>query len=80
MLDACQILAGAADINGNGILDTCECVCDLNLDGNIGGADLSIVLGFWGVVTTFPRADFNNNGVVNGEDLAILLSQWGPCQ
>ena len=47
---------------------------DLNLDGFVNGADLSILLGAWG--TADPIADLDNSGDVNGADLAILLGNW----
>jgi hypothetical protein len=47
---------------------------DLNLDGIVNGADLSILLGAWG--TADPIADIDDSGDVNGADLAILLGNW----
>jgi len=47
---------------------------DLNLDGIVNGADLSILLAAWG--TADPVADLNDDGVVNGADLSILLANW----
>ncbi|MGA1466486.1 MAG: dockerin type I repeat-containing protein [Phycisphaerales bacterium] len=47
---------------------------DLNLDGIVNGADLSILLGAWG--TADPIADIDDSGEVNGADLAILLGNW----
>jgi len=47
---------------------------DLNLDGVVNGADLSILLAAWG--TADPVADLNDDGIVNGTDLAILLGAW----
>jgi hypothetical protein len=48
---------------------------DLNGDGRVDGADLSILLSEWG--TPSPVADIDADGVVNGADLAMLLSAWG---
>jgi hypothetical protein len=53
------------------------CPTDLNCDGIVDAADLSVLLGSWGGAGT---ADFNADGNVNGSDLAILLGAWGPCQ
>lgn len=47
---------------------------DLNGDGVVNGADLSILLAAWG--SSDPLADLNGDGVVNGADLAMLLSDW----
>ena len=49
---------------------------DINSDGKVNGADLSILLGAWS--TGSPLADLNTDGVVNGADLAILLGCWDP--
>lgn len=49
---------------------------DLNADGVVGGADLSILLSAWGLAPTFVRADLNASGEVDARDLAILLSAW----
>ena len=49
---------------------------DLNCDGVVDGADLSILLASWGACPGC-KADINQDGVVNGADLAILLASWG---
>ncbi len=58
------------------------CIGDLDHNGIVDGADLAIVLAYWGKVTQPKRAiaDLNDDGIVNGEDLTILLGDWGPCQ
>lgn len=55
------------------------CPGDLNSDGTVNGADIYVILGFWGAANSFPVADINGDGVVNGADLATVLSNWGPC-
>jgi hypothetical protein len=52
------------------------CIADLNADGSIGPADLSVLLGSWG---TSGAADLDGNGVVAAQDLAIVLASWGDC-
>ncbi|MBX3355923.1 MAG: hypothetical protein KF724_09520 [Phycisphaeraceae bacterium] len=47
---------------------------DINLDGNVDGADLAIVLGNWGQP---GLSDLNGDGTTDGADLAILLGLWG---
>ncbi|MGA1516411.1 MAG: dockerin type I repeat-containing protein, partial [Phycisphaerales bacterium] len=47
---------------------------DLNGDGVVNGADLSILLSGWGLP---GPADLDGNGTVGGSDLAILLGSWG---
>ena len=49
---------------------------DLDGDGMIDGADLTILLGLWG--SGDPVGDIDGNGLVDGNDLAILLGQWSP--
>ena len=82
MVDYGQILDGTfADTNSNGIPDTCECFADVNQDGAVNGADISVVLGFWGLAgKPLPAADITRDGVVDGADLAVLLGSWGSCQ
>ena len=85
LLDTCEIAAGlGADINRNGQLDECEnpiiaCPGDFNLDHNVNGADMGMLLAAWGPNAP-PAIDLNADGSVGGADLAILLGAWGPCQ
>ena len=46
---------------------------DLNADGVVNGADLSILLGDWGGAGI---ADLNGDGTVDGADLSTLLAEW----
>lgn len=48
---------------------------DLTGDGDVDGADLSILLGSWGPCARCV-ADINGDGIVNGGDLAVLLAAW----
>ena len=47
---------------------------DLNGDGSVGAADLTILLNQWGGPGS---ADFNGSGAVDAADIAVLLSNWG---
>ena len=47
---------------------------DLDNNGAINGADLSILLGAWG--TSGGPADINRDGQIEGADLALLLNAW----
>lgn len=47
---------------------------DLNGDGLVDGADISILLGAWG--TADPIADLTGDGNVDGADLAVVLGNW----
>ena len=78
--DVCEIAAGAPDFNGDTVPDTCQCLADLFIDGQVNGADLGALLAFWGPVNPgLPEADLNRDGNVNGADLGYLLNAWGPC-
>ena len=68
------------DGNGDGRIDVCPpppppINPDLNGDGFVNGADLTILL------TNFnglgPTGDVNHDGVVDGQDLTHILSSWG---
>lgn len=56
---------------------TPECPADLDGDGTVDGADLTILLGDWGV--SGSSNDLTGDGVVDGADLTIVLSEWGTC-
>lgn len=53
---------------------------DLDKDGSVGGADLSILLGAWGTCTGDCPADLNADGIVGKADQAILLAAWSSTQ
>jgi hypothetical protein len=50
--------------------------CDLDRDGDVDGADLSILLTGWG--TNNPRLDISRDGSVTGADLVQLFAEWSP--
>jgi hypothetical protein len=51
---------------------------DINLDGGVDGADLSIMLSTFGSAQpTFSNGDLNGDGLVDGADLSILLAGFG---
>jgi 1,4-alpha-glucan branching enzyme len=49
-------------------------VGDLDGNGRVDGADLTILLGAWSVID--PSLDLDGDNVVTGADLAILLGNW----
>ena len=53
-----------------------DCCSDLDGDGVVDGADLTILLGAWGEAS---KDDLDGDGVIDGADLTILLGCWGPC-
>jgi hypothetical protein len=70
-------IAGRWNDEGGNVV--CDCPSDVNLDGQVNGADLSLVLSNWGPCAGACLYDLNRDGVVNGSDLAAVLSNWGPC-
>ena len=61
-------------------LGEASCAADLNGDQVVDGADLSVVLDFWGTCTsTDCPGDFDGDGAVTGADLSVLLAKWGSC-
>lgn len=79
--DAIELANGTlSDGNGDGIPDDCQCLADLNGNGQVNSQDLSFLLALWGTDGSGPvDADINNDGIVNAGDLAALLAAWGPC-
>ena len=68
---------GAEDENGNDRPDPCDLADgDLDLDGSVGAADLSLLLSLWGLSNP-PSGDLNSDDIVDAADLAILLANWG---
>jgi hypothetical protein len=60
------------------LLDPCS--ADIDGDGTVGAADLTILLGGWGPAGSIgASADLDCDGDVDAADLAALLSAWGPC-
>ncbi|MDI9410104.1 MAG: hypothetical protein QM519_01060 [Bacteroidia bacterium] len=53
-----------------------QCVADLTGDGQVGGADLGILLGSWGGA---GAGDLNSDGTIDGQDLGAMLGAWGAC-
>ena len=69
---------GWVDGGGNGFYETCP-ACPADLDGNgiVDGADLSVLLANW--ASTGGPADITGDGLVDGSDLSTLLGYWGAC-
>lgn len=60
------------------LLTPIRCLSDIDFDGSVGTADLTILIDGWGPNPDHP-ADFNGDSVVNVPDLIFLLGHWGPC-
>lgn len=58
------------------VVQVLPCTGDLDQNSVVNAADLSILLGQWGVAGS---ADLDANGTVNGADLSIMLGNWGQC-
>lgn len=62
------------------VVPATNCPADLNHDGMVDGADLSLLLQSWGPCGSGAcPADLNGSGYVDGADLSILLNAWGNC-
>ena len=85
LLDVCEIAGGyAIDANKNGVIDSCEssdngCAGDIDRDGEVGSADLSLLLAAWSNPKAAAEADLTGDGIVDGMDLGTLLEAWGAC-
>lgn len=53
------------------------CPADLDGSGDVGAADLSMLLAAWG--SNGGAADLDGNGTVGASDLSQLLVAWGAC-
>jgi hypothetical protein len=75
--DMCE-LGGSGDSDADGTPDICERrYGDLDLDGTVGGTDLTHVLTVWG--SQDPEyGDLSGDGTVDGKDVAFILVRWGP--
>jgi formylglycine-generating enzyme required for sulfatase activity len=60
-----------------------NCTGDIAANGIVDGADIGVLLSYWGARTQDPfsiAADLNGDSLINGGDLGLVLSNWGPCQ
>lgn len=77
ILDSAVFIAQLrAEAGDPGTDPTEDCLGDLNEDGVVDGADLAIVLGFWG---DDDGGDLTGDDITDGADIAIILGYWGPC-
>ena len=57
-----------------------ECTGDLDGDGTVDGADLTMFLGSWGdCASENCPADLTGDGLIDGADLTVILGYWGAC-
>jgi hypothetical protein len=79
----CTIYARSATINGTVddpeaiviVEGTPDCPADLTGDGEVSGADLGLMIAFWGT----PGGDLTGDGTTTGADLGLLIASWGVC-
>jgi hypothetical protein len=78
----CQTPVGLAQ---QGIVQFTYCRDDFDASGGIDGADLGLLLSWWGNtyknsdLSLSPRVDLDDSGAIDGADLGILLAHWGEC-
>lgn len=58
--------------------DPISCSADINGDGAVDAADLSLLLANWSR-TQKCAGDVNGDGSIDAADLSELLVVWGPC-
>ena len=66
----------AADVDFGAGNEPIECPADLDENGRVNGADLTLLLSDWGSASS---SDLDGDGVVSGSDLTLLLAAWGAC-
>ncbi len=54
------------------------CLGDLNEDGTVNGADLTLLFSNWG--SDPELGDLNCDGMADGQDLTLMFSNWGRCR
>ena len=68
-----------------GIEQFTYCRDDFDASGSIDGADLGLLLSWWGNtyensdLSLSPRVDLDDSGSIDGADLGVLLAHWGEC-
>ncbi|MFO0838848.1 MAG: hypothetical protein U1D55_10000 [Phycisphaerae bacterium] len=71
---AAYVFAISGDLDGDGVMDVCECLGDLFPDRTINETDLAIMLYYW---NQGPGGDINRDGDTDEADLGLLLANWG---
>ena len=61
------------------VYDLSRAICpgDVNLDGTVGDADLSLVFSHWGQAAGWVEGDLSGDFLVNDLDMSIVLANWG---
>jgi hypothetical protein len=58
--------------------DDCECLGDLNGDGEVAVQDFLFLLADWGPCSVCDH-DLDGDGTIGITDFLSLLARWGPC-
>ena len=66
-------------MNGNDVLDECECLADINDGGSVDITDFLQLLAVWGPCEPGCFGDVDFDGDVGITDFLLLLANWGPC-
>jgi len=78
LLDACEISDGTEDdLDGNDVVDSCECLADIDGSGYVYYDEIVIWMYMQG--QTDSPADVNHSGLVDIRDLIYILMHWGGC-
>jgi beta-glucanase (GH16 family) len=84
LLPSCAIVLSAASLGiqvhkgsilYQSVLASAAHPADINNDGLVGVADLSYLIGKWGV--SDPLGDVDKSGVINIFDASLIISRWG---
>ncbi|MFO0840606.1 MAG: FG-GAP repeat protein [Phycisphaerae bacterium] len=71
---AAYAFAISGDLDGDGVMDVCECLGDLFPDRTVNEIDLAIMLYYW---NQGPGGDIDRDGDTDEADLGLLLASWG---
>ena len=77
--DLCELEQGQTDINCDGVLDSCQCIGDVNNDGVVEFEDLLLLLAAWGTCADTCPTDLDCNNDVGFSDLLLLLGGISIC-
>lgn len=72
-----QVFGNWMDLGGNSVGVQCDCVGDIDGDGQIGGTELGLLFALWG--TSSSLLDLNTDQIIDAADLGVLLGLWGAC-
>ena len=65
------------DLNQNGVVDSCECLADVDGDGDTDIDDITIYTDWF--LNDDPRADFVDDETLNLDDLTAFTNAFTSC-